>query len=114
MALQRLLHEGQRCCFFSGSGDEAREDLTLVIHRSPEVNHLAIQLHVHLVEVPAPVAEASHAAHPCAADVACEQRAEAVPSQPHRLMAKVDPELEQQVLYVPQAQREADVHRPPA
>lgn len=33
------------------------------------------------------------------------------PSETHRLVAYVDPSLEQQVFDVPQAQREADVHQ---
>ena len=58
MPLQRLLHEGQRRLLVPGLRDVAFENLTIVVDRSPEVDHLAVQLHVHLVQVPAPVAEA--------------------------------------------------------
>jgi hypothetical protein len=81
-----------------------------VIHGSPQVDHLAIQLHIHFVEVPPPVTKATHPAHPSTADVAGEQRTEPVPPQPHRFVANVDPAFEQQILNVPQRQREADVH----
>jgi hypothetical protein len=87
------------------------EHLTLVIHRPPQVDHLAVQLHVHLVQMPAPVAKAAHPAHALAANVTGEQRAEPVQPQPDRLMADVDPALEQQVFHVPQRQWEADVHQ---
>jgi hypothetical protein len=73
-----------------------------VAHRSPQVDHLTIELHVHLVEVPAPLAEATHPAHPLATDVARKQWAEPVLPQPYPLMTDVDPALEQQVLHVPQ------------
>ena len=44
--------------------------------------------------------EPPHRAHPLTADVACEDRAEPVPPLPDRLVADVDPALEQQVLDV--------------
>jgi hypothetical protein len=71
---------------------------------------LAVDLHEHLIEMPAPVFETAHPANPLPTDVACEQRAEPVPPLPHRLMADIDPTLEEQVFHIPQAQREADVH----
>ncbi len=47
-----------------GSGNEALEDLALMIDGSPEVAQFATDLHVNFVEVPAPLAEATHAADP--------------------------------------------------
>jgi len=69
-----------------------------MIDRALEVDHLAVELHVHLVEMPAPVPEPAHPRNSPAADVACEQRPEPVPPHPHRPMADVDPTLEQQIL----------------
>src|SRR4051794_29661312 len=66
-------------------------------------------LHVHLVEVPAPLAKAAHPAHPLPADVACEQRAEAIPPIAHRLVADLNAALSQQVFDVPEAERIFDV-----
>ncbi len=63
---------------------------------------LAIDLYVDLINVPAPVAEAAHPAHPLAAYVRGEYRAEAIPPQPHCLMAEVYSALVEQVLHVPQ------------
>jgi len=72
-----------------------------MIDCSPEVDHLAIKLHVHLIEVPLPMAKASRAARPLPANVGCEQRPEPVPPVPHRLMAEGDAALEQQVFHIP-------------
>ena len=54
--------------------------------------------------------EAAHAANALAPNVTCKQRAEPIPPHPHRLMANVDPTLEQQVFDIAQRQREPHVH----
>jgi len=64
--------------------------------------HLTVDLHIHLVEVPLPLAEASHTADPLAPDVGGEQRAEPVPPVAHGFVANVDPAFEQQVFDIPQ------------
>ena len=102
VTFQRLPHEGERRGFIPLFRDVALEDLAFVIDRAPEVDHLAVQLHVHLIEVPAPVAKPAHAVHPTPADLAGEEWAEPVPPQPHRLMAKVKAALEQQILDITQ------------
>jgi hypothetical protein len=38
-----------------------------------------------------------------------EHQPKPVPPEAHRLMTKVDPALEEQVLHIPQRQREADI-----
>jgi hypothetical protein len=72
------------------------------LNGSPQVDHIAVELHVHLIEMPAPVSKPPHAADPLATNVACKQRAEPAPSQPHRLVAYVDAALEQQILNIAQ------------
>ena len=109
MALQRLLHKGESSRFVPGSRDVAFEDLAFLIDGSLQVHHLAVQLHVHLIEVPPPKPKAAHAANPLAADLAGEEWAKSVPPQPHCLMAKVVAPLEKLVLDVPQRQRKADI-----
>ncbi len=64
-----------------------------MVHRPPKIAHLAIHLHVHLVEVPLPLAKATHAIYPLPADVAGKQLAEPVPPEAYRLMANVDTAL---------------------
>lgn len=53
MALQRLLHEGQRCCLVTGPGDEALQHLDFLVDRSPEVDHLTHTIVSFLTEPPA-------------------------------------------------------------
>ena len=72
--------------------------------------HLATNFDVQLVEVPVPAFEPAHARHPLLADVRSKHRAEAVPAEAHGLISETDPALEQQVLDVAQAQREAHIH----
>jgi len=110
MPLQSLAHEAQGRGFVPFARDVALQDLAFVIDRPPEVHHLATQLHVHLVEVPAPMPKAAHPVHPLATDIGCEHRSKPVPPQPNRFMTYVDAALEQQVHDVAQAQRKADVH----
>jgi hypothetical protein len=110
MALQRLLHEVQRRVLVAGLRNVTLEDLAFLVDRAPQLDHLAIQFHVHLIKVPAPMPEAAHPADPLAPDVAGEHGTEPVPPHPHRLVAQVDPALKQEVLDVPQRQREPHIH----
>jgi len=75
-----------------------------VIYRAPAGMHLAVDLHVDLINILTPLPETPHPAHPLAPDVSREQRTEPVPPQPHRLVTDVDTPLEQQILDVAQAQ----------
>ena len=109
MALERLLHEPYRC-LVSCLGDVALEHFALLVDRSPQVMHLAVDLHIHLVEVSLPMTEAPHPADPLASHVRSEHWAQPAPPVPHGLMADVDPALCQQVFHIAQAQRKADVH----
>lgn len=88
----------------------ALDDLAFVIDRAPAVMGLAVDLHEHLIQVPAPVSKTPHVADTALAHLACEHRPEPIPPQPYGLVAQIDAALEQQILNVPQAQREADVH----
>ena len=69
-----------------------------MVHCASEVVHLAVDLHVDLIEMPAPVANPAHRIHALPADVACEHRPEPVPPEAHSLLAQVDSALEQQIL----------------
>jgi hypothetical protein len=53
MALQRLPHEGKSRRFVALFDDIAFKDFAFVIDGAPQVYHLAAELYVHLVEVPA-------------------------------------------------------------
>ena len=80
-----------------------------MVDRAPQVYHLAIELHAHLVEMPSPVPEPAHVVDPPATDLAGKHRPKPVPPQAHGLVAKIVAALEKQVLDVPQRQREPDV-----
>jgi hypothetical protein len=43
--------------------------LSFMIHPTPEVVHLSIDLHIHLIKVPAPVAKGPHQLHTLPADL---------------------------------------------
>jgi len=79
MAFQRLLHEGERGRLVTGLGDKTLENLTLLVYPAAEANHLAVELHVHIIEMPAQVPEALHPVDPLSADVCSKQRTEPVP-----------------------------------
>lgn len=76
----------------------------------PEIMHLAVDLHVHLVEMPAPVRAFSHLAHPLFADFSREYGTETVPPQPHCLMTNIDATFRQKILDIAQRQRVTDIH----
>jgi len=69
---------------------------------------LTIDIHEHLVQVPAPLRVAPVLDTPLP-DLGSEHRTEPVPPEPHRLMADVDAALEQQILDLTQRKRVADV-----
>ena len=102
MPLQRFFHERERSLFIASFRDEALEDLAFVVDGAPQVMHLAVDLHVHLIKVPSPLTNAAHGTDPLPSYVAREQWTEPVPPEAHCLMAKVDAAFEQQVLDIPQ------------
>ena len=69
---------------------------------------LTVDLHEHLVQVPAPLAR-FHAFDPALPDLRSKHRAEPMPPEPNRFIADLDAALMQQVLDVAERQRETDV-----
>ena len=99
------LQESENGFLVASPGDAALEDLARPVDHAPKTDHLAIELHVHLVVIPAPLPEASHSADPLLQDISREHWPEPVPPHPHRLVRQIDPAFEQQVLDVPQRQK---------
>ena len=64
-----------------GFRDKVLKALTLMIYHMSQVVHLAVDLHADLIEVPAPMSNAPHPAHPLPAEVSGEHRTEAVPPE---------------------------------
>jgi hypothetical protein len=81
-----------------------------VIDGPPKLVRLAVDLHVHLIEMPPPVAACAHSLHPFASDLGGKHRAEPVPPEPHRLVADVDATFVEQVLDIAERQGEPYVH----
>ena len=94
VALECLLHEGESRGFVPFPGDEALQDLTFVIDRAPQIDHLDIDLHEHFVEAQAPMSEALHPADPLPTNVRRKYRPEPVLPEPYRFMANVNAALE--------------------
>lgn len=76
-----------------------------MIDCTPEIVPLSVDLHNHLINVPAP----THMVHAAATNFSGEHRAETSPPLPHRFMTYVDPIAEQQVLNIPKAERVSNV-----
>lgn len=82
MAFHRSLEKLEGRPAIPTLGGEDFEHLAFVIHRSPEVMCLAIDLHEHLVQVPSPLGIAMVLADAAFPDLRGKHRAEAVPPEP--------------------------------
>ena len=71
---------------------------------------LAVDLYEDLVEVPAPLGVCPHVIDPLPSDPGGEHGPEAVPPEPHRLVADIDPAVGQHILDVSERERVFDVH----
>ncbi len=103
-----FLQEFQRGLLVSGLRNEAFKHLAFVIDSPPQIMCVAIDLHEHLVEVPSPTA-GLHPLNPTLPDLGGKHRAEPMPPVSDRLVADIDAPFVQQILYVPERQREPDV-----
>ena len=74
-----------------------------------EVVHLAVDFHLHLVEVPPPLAALAHAFDAPSADFGREDWSETVLSVANSFVADLDAAFVEDILQLPQGQREADV-----
>src|SRR6056297_1346059 len=108
MLLQCFLEEFECGLPVTRLRDEAFQHLAFVINSTPQVVLFAIDLHEHLVQTPAPPAGA-HALDPPLSDLGGEDRTEPMPPEPDGLVADVDAALMEQVLDIPQREREANV-----
>lgn len=94
-------------------GDVACEYLTLVIYSAPPLVHVAVDLRINRIKMTSPMPNALHPADPLAPDISSEHRAEPVPPRPHGFVTDIYAALEEQILEVPQREREADVRHDP-
>ena len=90
MPLQCLLQKSQSRRFIPFFSHARLQDLALVINGSLQIMSLAIDVHEHLVKVPAPMTKTPHAVYTTPADLSRKQWPEPVPPKAYRLMANVD------------------------
>ena len=88
---------------------EAFQYLTFVIHSPPQVVPFTVDLHEHLIQMPASAA-GFHTLDPALLYLGSEHRAAPMPPEPHSLVTDVDAALVQQILDVPQRKRKPDIH----
>lgn len=87
----------QLACQFSSS-QRFPQSFALGINGAPESEHLAKDLHKHLVEATSPTAT-FHLLDPSLSDLRSEHRSEPIPQEPECLMADVNAVLVKQVPY---------------
>src|SRR5208282_3343449 len=104
--LEKLHRRG----FVSLRGSHGFQDLALVVDGAPKIAELAVDLHEHLIQMPAPLRIAAHARDASLTNLGSEHWAKPVPPQPDGLVADVDPALGQQILDVAQRQWVPHVH----
>ena len=110
MALQGLLQKRQSSGFIPLFRDVALYNFTFMVDGAPKVMLLPVDLHEHLIEVPAPVTDPAHRLHPLPSDIGRKHWSEPVPPKPHGLVADVDPTLEKQVFDISQRQGKPHIH----
>ena len=99
-----------QCGFaISALGDITFQHLALVIHGTPKIMRLAINLHKYLILMPLPVRECAHLLNSFAADFSGEHRTKSVPPASNRFVADIDTTFVQQVLNIPERQRKSHV-----
>src|SRR5258708_4564744 len=81
-----------------------------MVDGAPKVVELAVDLHKHLVQMPAPLRIAAHVRDASLTDLGGEHRAKPVPPEPDGLVADVDPALGQEIFDVSKRQRVSHVH----
>lgn len=85
------------------------QHLALVIHGTPKIMRLAINLHKYLIQMPLPVRVCAHLLNSFAADFSGEHRAKSISPLSNRFMADVDAALVQKALDITERQRKTDV-----
>ena len=89
--------------------DKAFQDFSFVIHGPPKIMRLAIDLHENLIQVPLPV-RVRMTIDPTFPKISSKQRSKPVPPKANCLVADLDAAFMQQILHIPQRQRETHIH----
>lgn len=103
--------EFQRRFAISALCNKCLQHLTFVIHGSPKIVRLAVDLHENFVQMPLPVRISPHSADPLSAALCCKHRAKSVPPIPDRFVADVDAAFVQKIFDIPQREWKPDLQR---
>ena len=101
---QQLPHQFQGCTLVPFGLEQNVQDLTLRIYRTPKIDQTAADPEIDFIEMPDGVRLG-----PAFTQVRRNGGPEMVHPAAHRLMGHHDPALRQQVLDIPEAQREPDI-----
>ena len=104
------LEKLQRPGLVSLRGDHSLQHLAFMVDGAPKIAEFAIDLHKHLIQVPAPLRLGAHVRDSSLANLGAEHWAKPVPPEPDGLMADIDAALGPQILDVAQRQGESHVH----
>ena len=104
VCLHDPLEKFQRRRLVSPRGDPCLQHLAFVVDGAPQIAELAVDLHEHLIQMPAPLRIAAHVRDASLANLGGEHRAKPIPPEPHGLMADVDPALGQEIFDVSKRQ----------
>jgi hypothetical protein len=89
--------------------NDTLQDLAFVIESSPEVLTFTIDFQEDPVDMPLPSREGTQLLYPTAPNLGCELRPKPTPPEADSFMADVKASLVQQILDVPERQRESDI-----
>ena len=90
-------------------GGKIFQHFSFVIHGTPKIVRLAVDLHENFVQVPLPIGIGAEIPDAVPADLGREDRAKPIPPKSHRLVADVFPTLVKKILHIPERKREPDV-----
>src|SRR5271156_5476301 len=102
ISLHDALEKLQRRSLVPPRGDYGFQNLAFVIDSPPEIAELAVDLHEHLIQMPAPLRIAAHMRYPLLSNLGGEHRPKPIPPKPDCFVADVDPALGQKIFDVAQ------------
>ena len=110
IAFHGFSEEFQRCFAISALRNKGFQNFTFMIHSTPKIVRLAVDLHENFVQVPLPIGMGALLLDAFSADLGGEQRAEPIPPKADRFVANVDAALVQQVFDISKRKWKSDVH----
>jgi hypothetical protein len=88
------------CFAISTLRNKGFQNFAFMIHSTPKIVRLSVDLHENFVQVPLPIRMGALLLNAFSADLGGEQRAEPIPPKPNCLVTDIDPTFVQQVFDV--------------